>query len=658
MQTVSQSTYRPLDPEPEDNENSLNVPGLSTYKPLDPEPESTSLSTTDSSLGTYRPLDPEPGEEVIDVESKEVPKQEGLTAGQTVASLGIDVGGSVATQAVGYSLAPATGGASLIIPFVGGMASSLVAQTVAEGRDFGDISWGRVIAGGFINLIPGSAATKVARPVIREATKGALIGAADITTQKMIDEKRMPTLQEYALSGALGGAFGTAGGAITKKMNEAKGLVYGMNYSDIDLLLLTKKGVPLREALAEQDIGWNESVIEEQTERLFERIAVQKKKNKDLKITEGWIGTGGLIDSFLPQAVLNQKDRTLRMKSFQFDQKIKTLQSFQKSLPKDISEALEGIRTKQSAKAMNEFGADIKTYLDGGEMSQKLDSQSWSSSLKKFRDMEDEFYKDLVTVLGSENKYDSMYGKLSQNEREFFKSKINRALNGDKYRARQYKALIPGSKVQGTGEKFVLKNAEELGAMKTDTGQNYYKAMYDEIEAFQRKENPLVVTKEQKAARKESGEDVSNLITEEQLVGKDGKSGLIKTHIDKLIKRSGRTGTTAMLKNTLPGNVELVLKNHIPGKLESKWLGEVTDVAFRMKQGNLQLGQQLAKFKSNKEFAQSLAKNNLLSTRPQGDLQEKIKNFGELEGDFYTTPSISNALDQVFGNRFLIRRCV
>lgn len=651
MQMSNLDTFRPFDDDLKD-ENNLNLGtdlDLDTFRPFDNDLEDKKDSQIDASLSvdldTFRPFD----DETIDVDTELVPER-GLTGGQQAASLGIDIGGSIGSQVLGA----ATGVGYIPIAFTGGLASNILAQMTAEGRDFFDISWGRALSAGFINLIPGAAATKLARPIATELGRGALIGAADVTFQKAIDERRMPTVDEYLLASSLGGVFGTVGGAITKKANEAKGLVYGMNYSDIDTLLLTKKGEPLRKALDEQGVTWDDKTLQEQTQRLFERISVQKTKNADMKITHGWTGTGGVFDSLNPFLVTNRADKTLRTKAFQFDQRVKTLQNFQQRLPKDVSDALDGIKSKQGGKVMKEFGADIDSFLTGNEMSEKLSEQTWSTSLTKFRNMEDEFYEDLITILGSEDRYDLMYGNLSTNERAFFKNKIERALNNKGYRARQYKALIPGSKEQTTGEKFVIKNIDDLNRDKTDTGEIYYKAMYREIEEFQRKKNPLVISKEEKAAKKASGENVDQYITTEQLVGKDGESGLIATHIDSLIKRSKGVGSTAILKNTLPGNVELTLKNHIPGKLESKWLGEVTDVAFRMKQGNLQLGQQLAKFNANKQVAQSLVNANLISTRPQGELQEKIGTFGEFyKQDFYTTPEMSDALEQIFSNKNL-----
>ena len=88
------------------------------------------------------------------VAPENIEEEKPLTLGQTAGSLAIDVGGSIGSQALGYSLAPFTLGGSLVIPFLGGMASSITAQMTAEGKDMSDISFGRALSSGMLNMIP------------------------------------------------------------------------------------------------------------------------------------------------------------------------------------------------------------------------------------------------------------------------------------------------------------------------------------------------------------------------------------------------------------------------------------------------------------------------------------------------------------------------
>ena len=594
-------------------------------------------------------------DDAIDVDSE---TEDGLSAGQAAASLGIDIGGSIGSQVIGAT----TGIGYIPIAFGGGMLSNIIAQTTAEGRSFDDIQWGRAFSAGVINLIPGSSTMKLARPIATEVGRGALIGAADVTAQKMIDEKRMPTAGEYLVATGAGGVLGGAAGAAVKHFNEAKGMVYGMNYSDIDKVLLTKKGEPLRRTIADLGYDWTDDRIIRETDKLKTKIAAQKDLNDKMEVKQGWMGVNGVFRNLNPFLVTGDSIRT---QSYQFDQRVRTLENFQRKLPKEIQDGLEGFRGENN-KLMLKFGREIDDYLDGKEMTQNLGDQKWSGALKEFRDMEDDFYDDLITVLGSEDKYDNMFADFSDTERKYFRNRVERARRNNSHRARQYKALIPGAKEQGTDRVFELDGIEKLKAKSSDEkGVSLYQAIVTEIKDWQVKNNPNVKTQDEideitEALKDSEGklsaeanEKIKQYKTEEQLVGTGEDDGLIHKHLENLISRNNPKGKKAILKNTLPGNVEMILGNHVPGELESKWLGEVTDVGFRMKQGMFGGAIQMAKFKSNKLTAQALVDEGIVSPVRTPGQQEEIKVFSELKGDFYTNKETAYALDQIFGNRFI-----
>ena len=594
-------------------------------------------------------------DDAIEVESE---TEDGLTAGQMAASLGIDVGGSIGSQVIGAM----TGPGYMPIAFGGGMISNIIAQRTAEGRSFSDIQWGRAISAGFINLIPGAASMKLARPIATEIGRGALIGAADITAQKMIDEKRMPTAGEYLMAAGAGGALGGIIGSGVKHFNEARGMVYGMSYSDIDKLLLTKEGEPLRRTIADLGYDWTDDRIIRETDKLKTKIAGQKKLNENMKINQGWMGVNGVFKNLNPFLVTGDSIRT---QSYQFDQRVKTLENFQRKLPKEVQDGLEGLRGENN-KLMRQFGEDIDSYLDGNEMTQRLGEQKWAGALRQFRDEEDDFYDDLITVLGSEDKYDTMFADFSETERKYFRNRVERARRNKGHRARQYKALIPGAKEQGTDRVFQLDDIEKLQAKSSDEkGVSLYQAIVNEIKDWQVKNNPNVKTQDEideitEALKDSNGklskdarDKLKEYKTEEQLVGTKDEPGLIHRHLENLISRSDPKGKKNILKNTLPGNVEMILDNHVPGELESRWLGEVKDVGFRMKQGTFGGAIQMAKFKSNKLVAQALIDNGVVSPVRTPGQQEEIKVFGELKGSYFTNKETAYALDQIFGNRFI-----
>ena len=381
-----------------------------------------------------------------------------------------------------------------------------------------------------------------------------------------------------------------------------------------------------------------------------------------MKINQGWMGVNGVFKNLNPFLVTGDSIRT---QSYQFEQRVKTLENFQRKLPKEVQDGLEGLRGENN-KLMREFGEDIDSYLDGNEMTQRLGDQKWAGALRQFRDEEDDFYDDLLTVLGSEDRYDTMFADFSDTERKYFRDKVARARRNNGHRARQYKALIPGAKEQGTDRIFQLDDIEKLKAKSSDEkGISLYQAIVTEIKDWQVKNNPDVKTQDEineitEALKDSNGklsseakEKLKQYKTEEQLVGTGEDDGLIHKHLENLIKRSDPSGKKNILKNTLPGNVEMTLGTHIPGELESRWLGEVKDVGFRMKQGAFGGAIQMAKFKSNKIVAQALIDTGVLSTVRTAGQQEEVKIFNQLKGSYYTNKETAYALDQIFGNRFV-----
>jgi hypothetical protein len=142
--------------------------------------------------------------------------QEGPSAGQLAAGAGVEVAAGLAGEAAGLALAPFTAGISYpVAKFGSGVAGSIAAQEI-EGKP--EISYGRALTAGLMNLIPGAAVgkgAKVGTILAKEAKRGALIGAGEATATSMIDEQRAPTFGEltaYAAGGALGGAV--VGGAL------------------------------------------------------------------------------------------------------------------------------------------------------------------------------------------------------------------------------------------------------------------------------------------------------------------------------------------------------------------------------------------------------------------------------------------------------------
>lgn len=136
--------------------------------------------------------------------------------GQVAAGAALEVGAGVTGEVTGLALAPLTFGISYpVAKFVSGVGGSLAAQEI-EGRD--QMSYGRALAAGLMNLIPGAALGKGAKALAvvgKEAARGAAIGAGESVVTSLIDEQRAPTAEELGgrvLGGAVGG--GVLGGAL------------------------------------------------------------------------------------------------------------------------------------------------------------------------------------------------------------------------------------------------------------------------------------------------------------------------------------------------------------------------------------------------------------------------------------------------------------
>lgn len=574
----------------------------------------------------------------------EKPEEDSLTLGQTAGSLAIDVGGSIGSQALGYSLAPFTLGGSLVIPFLGGMASNITAQMTAEGKDFDEISYGRALSSGMLNMIPGAAVTKFARPIAREVGKGALMGAADITIQKTIDEKRLPTKEELALGVGIGGTIGGGLGAALKSSAKKKftqrveeGDIFGMPIDKVDEAILTTKaeGKELRD-IVETATGrkFTEEEIVERAKQLELDVIAQKKRNDNLSIKEGWFGVDGVFSNLTPTLALGP---TVRNTIFETRNSVRRANNLALKLPKDIRESLQ-----KGGEAKEKLGRDVNSFLDGKEMSEELKKQTWAGNLIKYREEEDKLYKQFTKLLIARkrgDKIDSFFEGLDKGDEDFLIDKLHRAAKQND-RVKQYKALIGGKTKDGRDvfyprpEKMSAKDRQQL---------------FDEIKNWQIKNNDYLVSKERLDEIKElkGAEEAKKYFTLEQLVGEDGKSGKILDHMKYLAKESEGA---VKLKNVLPGNVERKLGNHVPGPIERNLLGEVRDVGMRMNVGISELGESMARFEGDKVILQSMIKQGLVSDAPTGEftkpLRMKSLNTGK---SFYTTREADRALSIVNG---------
>ena len=152
--------------------------------------------------------------------------------GSMIGGLGAEVGIAGGAQALGA----ATGIGYIPIAFSGGFAGSLANQAINNEP----INFGRAIAAGMVNLLPGAAGIKAASKagkvtklldsaakglnrygtktvpgaIAREAFRGSALGISEITVENLINDADLPSFDEVLQYGAGGAAFGGLFGGI------------------------------------------------------------------------------------------------------------------------------------------------------------------------------------------------------------------------------------------------------------------------------------------------------------------------------------------------------------------------------------------------------------------------------------------------------------
>ena len=163
--------------------------------------------------------------------------QMGLALGTEIA---IGETGRIAGATVAGPLGYIIGGLSA------GAAGSYVAQRMINPDN---ISYGRILADSFINLIPGSKSKKgmeaVKDAVVRQGGIGAGIAAGGVTVEKGFDEGRMPTIDELTSAGFTGALLGAGLGLTGAAFSKTYSKIQGLESRDVLKLIETDKDVKL-----------------------------------------------------------------------------------------------------------------------------------------------------------------------------------------------------------------------------------------------------------------------------------------------------------------------------------------------------------------------------------------------------------------------------
>ncbi len=163
--------------------------------------------------------------------------QMGLALGTEIA---IGETGRIAGATVAGPLGYIVGGLSA------GAAGSYIAQRMINPDN---ISYGRILADSFINLIPGSKSKKgmeaVKDAVVRQGGIGAGIAAGGVTVEKGFDEGRMPTIDELTSAGFTGALLGAGLGLTGAAFSKTYSKIQGLESRDVLKLIETDKDVKL-----------------------------------------------------------------------------------------------------------------------------------------------------------------------------------------------------------------------------------------------------------------------------------------------------------------------------------------------------------------------------------------------------------------------------
>ena len=214
-------------------------------------------------------VEPETPEEALFVarsvrEEIEAEENDGPTIKQQIAGLTAEIAISGGAQAAAVPASAATGPFAPVTwigtTFSGGYAGSVAAQKL-EGQE--GISQGRALFAGLVNTIPflgkakqGTKLAMLTKQLGSHAAQGAAMGAGEVTAVAVIDEQRMPTLNELGFGVVAGATIGTALGggiegvkALAPKTKELFNKISGKTAEEVDVMVA--KGEVLSEDISD-----------------------------------------------------------------------------------------------------------------------------------------------------------------------------------------------------------------------------------------------------------------------------------------------------------------------------------------------------------------------------------------------------------------------
>ena len=524
-------------------------------------------------------------------------EEEGTANGQTAWETTQELGAEVALSAAGQAAALASGPLYIPVAFGTGYAASITAQGM-YGDD--DVSQGRAIVNGFVNLIFGSqwmkglaSGGKVTSELVKQAAKeegkrGAAIGIGEASAVALIDENRLPTPEELLTYGVGGAAFGGALGAASPKIAQSFKKLLGKNADEIDADIASGK-ITEQEAVDFVGPTQPKPTVRRVVDETISAAESKRAEKVILQTLEGDEPTmlQKLVAKIVPSRVTG---REVQDETFMARGKINSAIELGSRIERNVSAA---IAINPKLKPL------VNKFLETGIIDKQIKGSKLAGDLQRFDetrfDLQDELVKQLEGVNFESRNFEESQKLLAA---------IKDSMRDKNYVTREYRAFTDSKfkfdlnkradVVNEIADKIQLKNPNLTRAQVKEQASEHLQKLQDHSAAA-KKLNP-------------------------------------RTHI--------------------PATTDGILRfRHDVGPLERAFLGEITDTGERMRGTLTGLAKTVYRNESDANVANALQRLGLALREvdvPNKNAFVKLDLKGEMNNDLYVPRNVQAALGQTY----------
>jgi len=632
---------------------------------------------------------------------KPVQESEGPGAGKIVGGLGAEVAISTAGKYAGAAAGGIFGPIGVLVGYTAGaigsgMAGSLTAQKM-EGRE--DISWGRAISAGLINLIPtpgaqsikvlgksaGKGLTKMAEQGIKYgALEGAATGVVEAQATSIIDKGELAGAKETALYAGIGAGFGATLGAVGKGL--AKKLK-GKTPAEIDdtiysdpkgrqgtFELMTNSGAegnklkdsPTFDAEFENSRAAN--IREESTSAIGVSSTGVTKSSYD----PNKIGTVAKIYQKLPASA---RRWIAQLTPSVVSRQIADIGIDYKNLIK-TGEAIGG-RVSQAVARETELdpsiGPAFERFFDGGEIDQVLVDKGLLGVLSEWRDFVDSQQRVLSRLIGE----DALKG-LDDEGKMLLSAKINASIRDKNYQAQEYEIhtnenFVVDKKLKKEAIAEVKRNLDSstdvaIGVEKFDpaTGEFTYQNMIKTTSAKldQQMEASGIPLRNRKdyiegssRVNPKAPRDRKSGATrgEEQMFDPDYNQQLAEDIVNDIIDNSARARkgkSLGSVNQPVNSPIRAIGLDEDTNAALMRMMGVIRDPGERARGTVSRLTRLVARASSDKRMTEMLEGMNLATRNPDAPNVIPLDLRGGKSG-LYSSPEVNIAVNQLYASNYI-----